>query len=46
MDKQTIDNYISAWYSEQIPTKDWLDLLRRNKDLREAYNDGKARSDG
>ena len=41
MDKKLIEQYITAWYSEQIPTKDWLDLLRRHKDLREAYNDKK-----
>ena len=30
--------YLDMWLSEQIPTKDWLEILKENKDVRELYN--------
>ena len=34
---------IEAWYSEQIPTKDWLRMIRENPDLRIEYELEKKR---
>ena len=30
--------YLDMWLSEQIPTQDWLEILKENKDVRELYN--------
>ena len=30
--------YLDMWLSEQIPTYDWLEILKENKDVRELYN--------
>ena len=30
--------YLEMWLSEQIPTQDWLEILKENKDVRELYN--------
>ena len=30
--------YLDMWLSEQIPTKDWLEILKENKDVRDLYN--------
>ena len=30
--------YLDMWLSEQIPTKDWLEILKEKKDVRELYN--------
>ena len=30
--------YLQMWLSEQIPTKDWLEILKENEDVRELYN--------
>tara|TARA_Y100000034_G_C6571800_1_gene247855 strand:+ start:35 stop:211 length:177 start_codon:yes stop_codon:yes gene_type:complete len=34
----TPEQYLSMWLSEQIPTKDWLEILKEKKDVRELYN--------
>ena len=38
MNKVTPTMYLDMWLSEQIPTKDWLEILKENKDVRELYN--------
>ena len=30
--------YLDMWLSEQIPIKDWLEILKEKKDVRELYN--------
>ena len=30
--------YLDMWLSEQIPTQDWLEILKENNDVRELYN--------
>ena len=32
------EQYLEMWLSEQIPTYDWLEILKENKDVRELYN--------
>ena len=36
--KGTPQQYLDMWLSEQIPTQDWLEILKENKDVRELYN--------
>ena len=30
--------YLDMWLSEQIPTYDWLEILKENNDVRKLYN--------
>ena len=38
MSRVTPEMYLQMWLSEQIPTKDWLEILKENKDVRDLYN--------
>ena len=38
MIKTKAKQYLDMWLSEQIPTQDWLEILKENKDVRELYN--------
>ena len=38
MSKVPANMYLDMWLSEQIPTQDWLEILKENKDVRELYN--------
>ena len=30
--------YLEMWLSEQIPTKEWLRILKENSEVRKLYN--------
>jgi len=30
--------YLEMWLSEQIPTKEWMEILEERKDVKELYN--------
>jgi len=34
----TPQQYLDMWLSEQIPTQDWLDILKERKDVKELFN--------
>ncbi len=34
----TPEQYLSMWLSEQIPTQDWLDILKERSDVKDLYN--------
>jgi len=42
----TPEQYLSMWLSEQIPTQDWLDILKERSDVRDLYNKHMEMRDG
>ena len=38
--------YLEMWLSEQIPTQDWLGILKERNDVRELYNKHLERKNG
>ena len=34
----TPNQYLSMWLSEQIPTQDWLDILKERSDVKDLYH--------
>tara|TARA_Y100001938_G_scaffold149193_1_gene235227 strand:+ start:312 stop:470 length:159 start_codon:yes stop_codon:yes gene_type:complete len=42
----TPKQYLSMWLSEQIPTQDWLDILKERSDVRDLYNKHMEMRDG
>ena len=37
MNKVTPKQYLEMWLSEQIPTQDWLEILKDRSDVNELY---------
>ena len=38
MSRTTPEMYLSMWLSEQIPTKEWLRILKERTDVRKLFN--------
>ena len=38
MNKVTPEQYLSMWLSEQIPTRDWLEILKERNDVKDLYH--------
>ena len=38
--------YLDMWLSEQIPTQDWLGILKERNDVRKLYNKHLERNNG
>ena len=38
MSRGTPEQYLSMWLSEQIPTNEWLRILKERTDLKELYH--------
>ena len=38
MSRGTPEQYLSMWLSEQIPTQDWIEILKERNDVKELYH--------
>ena len=43
MSRGTAEQYLQMWFSEQIPTNEWLRILKERKDVRKFYNSYKEK---
>jgi len=46
MNKGTPEQYLDMWLSEQIPTSEWLHILRERTDVKELYQKHLEKNNG